>query len=141
METLDQYHGLAAVTIARIFLGLLFFFQGYDAIFRIGVGKAIATYDDGFRPKGIPRFLTVAAAWFTAYTELICGALLVLGLMEYPALYLLGINLVVAATGFGIVTPLWDVRHVFPRLVLLLFLLLVPHAWNAWGLDHLIFTR
>ena len=141
METLYEYHATAAATIARIFLGLLFFFQGYDAVFRVGIGKAIATYDEGFKPKGVPHLLTIAAAWFTAYTELICGALLVLGFMQYAALYLLGINLLIAATGFGIVTPLWDTRHVFPRLLLLLLLLLIPQAWNAWGLDHLLFVR
>lgn len=141
METLFDYNTVAAATIARIFLGLLFFFQGYDAIFRVGVGKAAATYEDGFGPKGVPRILTVAAAWFTSSTELICGFLLLLGLFEYAALYLLGLNLLVAATGFGIMSPLWDLKHVFPRLVLLLFLLLLPESWNTWTFDHLFFYR
>jgi hypothetical protein len=65
--------------------------------------------------------------------------LLLLGLFEYAALYLLGINLLVAAAGFGIVTPLWDMRHAFPRLALLLLLLLVPQTWHCWTLDHLFF--
>ncbi|ASS50419.1 MAG: hypothetical protein A3D31_12695 [Candidatus Fluviicola riflensis] len=141
METLSQYHEIAAATIARIFLGLLFFFQGYDALFRVGIGKATAAYAEGFNPKGVPRFLTMAAAWFTSVTELICGFLLLLGLFEYAALYLLGINLLVAAIGFGIISPLWDVKHVFPRLLLLLFLLSLPQDWNAWSLDHVFFHR
>jgi putative oxidoreductase len=140
MEMLEQYHSVAAVTIARILLGLLFFFQGYDVVFRIGLRSATQTYAEGFGPKGVPHFLVVAASWFTAWTELICGALLILGLFEYAALYLLGINLLIAAAGFGIVTPLWDMRHAFPRLVLLLLLLLVPNAWHCWTLDHLFFN-
>ncbi|HLP53609.1 MAG TPA: DoxX family membrane protein [Fluviicola sp.] len=139
MELFAQYHFVAAATVARVFLGFLFFFQGYDAVFRVGMSKAIASYEEGFRPMGVPRFFTVSAAWFTSLTELICGFLLVFGLFEYAALYLLGLNLLIAATGFGIVSPLWDMKHVFPRLVLLLFLLLLPVTWNTWTLDHLFF--
>jgi putative oxidoreductase len=141
MGLLSEYNGLAAATLARVFLGLLFFFQGYDAAFRIGLGKVIQTYEDGFKSAGIPRFLVVAAAWFTISTELFGGVLLVLGVLEFPVLYLLGLNLLVAATGFGIVTPMWDTKHVFPRLILLLFLLVIPAEWNAWSLDHLILNR
>lgn len=140
METLGHYHFLAGITVARIFLGLLFFFQGYDAIFGIGIRNVTATYKEGFGPKRVPGFLVAAAAWFTSYTELIGGLLLIFGLFLFPALYLLGINLIVAAIGFGITTPLWDTRHVLPRLLLLLLLLLVPAASHVWTLDRLIFN-
>lgn len=139
MEEISQYHIYVAVSIARIFLGLLFLFQGIDAIFNIGLKEVTATYQAGFSNKRIPKQLTRAAAWYTSYTELIGGALLILGLWQYPALYCLGINLLIAALGFGIVTPLWDVRHVWPRLSLVLFLLLVPTEWFKWSLDALLF--
>lgn len=139
METIIQYNEFIAVTIARTFLGLLFIFQGYDAIFNIGLQEVTATYHSGFSNKRIPRQLTKAAAWFTSYTELIGGGLLIIGLWQYIALYLLGINLLIAAFGFGLVTPLWDTRHVWPRLSLILFLLLVPASWLKWSLDALLF--
>ena len=87
----------------------------------------------------MPRFLIVLATWFTAYTELICGFLLIIGLFESIALFLLGLNLIVAAIGFSINTPMWDSKYVFPRLVLLLLLLIVPNTWDAWSLDSLFF--
>jgi uncharacterized membrane protein YphA (DoxX/SURF4 family) len=139
MLALDQYHEIAAALIARVFLGCLFFFQGYDAVFHIKVKNVIATFEAGFANKGIPKFLTAAASWFTSYTELICGLFLTLGLFQYVSLYLLGINLIIAAVGFGITTPMWDTRYVLPRLLLLLFLLYVPQGWNALSLDNLIF--
>ncbi|MES2555752.1 MAG: DoxX family membrane protein [Bacteroidota bacterium] len=139
METLAQYHTIIGTTVARLFLGFLFFFQGYDAIFNIGMQKVVLTYRDGFGAKRIPRFLIVLAAWFTAYTEFICGFLLIVGLFQFPAMYLLGLNLIVAAIGFGINLPLWDTRHVLPRLLLLLLLLLVPLGWHQWTIDYLIF--
>ena len=139
MEIINQYHGVAAVFIARVFLGCLFFFQGYDAVFNVKIKNVIATFEAGFENKGIPKFLTAVASWFTCYTELIGGALLILGLFEYGALYLLGLNLIVAAIGFGINTPMWDTKYVPPRLLLILILLFVPQSWSVLSLDHLIF--
>lgn len=140
MEIIEHYHYLVAITVARIFLGLLFLFQGYDAAVNIGLKKVSDTYQEAFQKKGIPRFLTVLASWFTAYTALIGGLLLVLGLFEFAALYLLGLNLLIAALGFGINEPLWNMRHVFPRLVLLLLLLTTPLEWHSWSLDKLLFN-
>ncbi|MGV3611898.1 MAG: DoxX family protein [Fluviicola sp.] len=138
MEFLSQYHQIVAITIARVFLGLLFVFQGYDAVFGIGMSRVTATYQAGFSPKGIPGIFTAMAAWFTSYTELICGFFLLIGLFEYASLYLLGLNLIIAAAGFGMNNPLWDTRHVFPRLILLLILLFTPFEWHAWSFDHFL---
>lgn len=137
MEIINQYHYVIAAFIARVFLGFLFFFQGYDAVFRVKVENVIETFESEFSKKGIPKFLTVFAAWFTSYTELIGGALLIVGLFQYAALYLLGINLLIAAIGFGINTAMWDLRHVFPRLTLILFLLIIPQSLNIISLDKL----
>jgi putative oxidoreductase len=137
METIIEYHEVAAVFVARVFLGVLFFFQGYDAVFNVKVKNIIAAYENSFTIKKFPRFLTVFGAWFTSYVELIGGLLLIVGLFEYCALYLLGINLIIACIGFSITSPMWDMRFVSPRLALLTFLLLVPPAWNVLALDNL----
>ncbi len=139
MESIYQSHEIAAVFLARVFLGFLFFFQGYDAVFKVKIKNVIETYQNTFNSKGIPKILTICASWFTSCTEFIGGILLIVGLFEYCALYLLGINLIIAAIGFGINTPMWDTRFVFSRLLLLLFLLVVPQTWNVWSLDNLFF--
>jgi uncharacterized membrane protein YphA (DoxX/SURF4 family) len=139
VEIINQHHQCIAVFIARIFLGFLFLFQGYDVIFNIKIKNVIATYQSSFQNKGIPGFLTVLGAWFTSYTELVCGFFLILGCFEYISLYLLGINLIIASIAFGINAAMWDMRYIFPRLILLLFLLIAPDSWNIWALDTLIF--
>jgi uncharacterized membrane protein YphA (DoxX/SURF4 family) len=139
MEIINQYHYIIAAFIARVFLGCLFFFQGYDAVFKVKIQNVIGVFEYDFAEKGIPKFLTVCASWFTTYSELVCGALLILGLFEYVSLYLLGANLIIAAIGFGINTPMWDTRHVLPRLTLILFLLVLPQSWNILSLDYLFF--
>jgi putative oxidoreductase len=136
METITQ-HEITAAFIARIFLGLLFFFQGYDAVFNVKIKNVIQAYEDAFASKGIPRFLTVGGAWFTSSVEFIGGLLLILGLFQYYVLSLLGLDLILASIAFGISTPMWDTRHVFPRLLLLLLLLIIPTSWNAISLDNL----
>lgn len=139
MEFIEQYHYTIGIGVTRIFLGFLFLFQGYDALFKIGLTNAADVYQEKFGPKGLARPLTVLAAWFTSFTAFLCGLLLIFGLFEYISLYLLGLNLVVTAVGFGINQPLWDTRHVFPRLLLLIILLLTPGEWHSFTLDHLFF--
>ena len=139
MDCISQHHETIAVFIARVFLGLLFFFQGFDSIFNVKIKNVIETYQNSFANKGIPKFFTIWGVLFTSYTELVCGFFLMLGLFEYCSLYLLGINLIIASFAFSINTPMWDMRYVFPRLIILLFLLLVPYSWNTLSLDYLLF--
>lgn len=125
-----------AVFIARVFLGLLFFFQGVDAVFRIKPKYVFSAINDPLRERGVPRLLIVLGAYFTSYVELIAGFCLVPGFAKPAALGLLGIDLLVASVAFGLIKPMWDMQHVFPRLALLLFLLLVPAQWDVWSIDH-----
>jgi len=141
MEIINQYHETVAVLIARVFLGLLFFFQGYDAVFNVKIKNVIGTYQVTFANKGIPKVFTTWASWYTSCTALIGGFLLIIGLFEYFTLYLLGINIIIASIGFGINTPVWDTKFVFPRLLLLLLLLMIPESINTFTCDYLFFKR
>jgi len=125
-----------AAFIARVFLGLVFFLQGYDKVFRMGVKQVIQTVHQPLSEKGVPKIFSVLGAYFTSYVELICGALLIIGFVKYYCLYLLGFDLLFAAFAFGIVEPVWDMKHIFPRLALLIFLLAIPSQWDVISLDH-----
>ncbi|HET6225551.1 MAG TPA: DoxX family membrane protein [Bacteroidia bacterium] len=129
---------LIAAFIARIFLGFLFLFQGYDALFNVRISNIITTYSHEFANKGIPKGFTIAGVWFTSWVEFIGGILLILGLFQNYTLYFLGLDLILASVAFGIDKPMWDMRYVFPRLVILIFLLLIPSSWNCISLDYLI---
>ncbi len=141
METLIQHHEVIAIFIVRIILGILFFYQGYDIVFNLKINTVIETYEVSFANKGIPKFITRCGAWFTSYSELICGFLLIFGLFEYVALYILGINLIFASLAFSINTPMWNTQHVFSRLTLLLILLLTPTSWHMYSIDYLLFKN
>lgn len=141
MHYIIQYHEAAAVFIVRVFLGVLFFFQGFDAVFKVRVSNIIETYEYNFEKKGISKFFTVAGSWFTSYVELICGFLLIIGLFQYYALCLLGIDIIIASLAFAVASPMWDTRHIFPRIALITFLLVIPPSWHQWTIDNLLFTN
>lgn len=139
MEIISEYHAEMAALFARVFLGLLFFFQGYDAVVKIGMRESVEAIRLPLQGKGIPDFMIVLGTWFNSYVELICGALLIFGLFQFASMYLLGITLLVASIGFGIHTALWDTKNVMPRLLLLIFLLAVPEHWHLFSIDTLLF--
>ena len=122
----------------RIFLGILFFFQGYDKLINLKLGKVIETFQQEFESKKLPRFVHVLAAYFSSCTELIGGLLLLLGLFRGIALVALGLDLVLVSLAFSYLHPLRDMRHVFPRFILLILLLLFPSENALFSLDYLI---
>jgi len=128
-------------TAARMILGVLFFFQGYDKVFRITLPNVYTEVSNGTYQKGIPAWFTRFSIFTSSYLELIGGLLLVSGLFTLPVLFLLMIHLLLVVTAFGYLQGVWDMKHVFPRLALALFLLLLPQSWNQWALDALFAPR
>lgn len=126
-------------SIARITLGLLFFFQGYDKIVRMGLANVYLEVSEGTSKKGIPKWFSRVSVFASSYIELTGGFLLVFGLFTLPALFVLAIHLVAVVAAFGYLQGIWDMKHVFPRLALILFLLLLPAEWNRWALDGFLF--
>ncbi len=125
-----------AAFIVRVFLGIVFFLQGYDKVFRIGVRQVIQTVNQSLSSKGIPKIFSIIGAYFTSYCELVCGAFLIIGFLKYYCLYLLGFDLIFAAVAFGIIEPVWDMKHIFPRLALLIFLMVIPSQWDIISVDY-----
>ncbi|MES2593424.1 MAG: hypothetical protein V4608_16190 [Bacteroidota bacterium] len=136
MRIIIQNHEILAAFISRVFLGFLFFFQGYDAVFRIGIKNVIEAAHPSFANRGISKTVTGIGVVFTSYIQLIGGLFLIIGFVKYYTLYLLGLDLIFVAIAFGIIQPMWDMRFVFPRLVLLIFLLFVPWYWDVISVDY-----
>lgn len=123
----------------RISAGILFFFQGYDKIFKIGIRGVIETIGPSYRSKGFPEFSISLISFLTSWIELVGGLLLIIGLMKYPAIYLLCFDLLIVITGMSILDPVWDMKLVLPRLICLVVLLLLPSGSDVFSLDRLIF--
>ena len=128
----------AGLFFIRTLLGIIFFMQGYGKVVSIGVSKVYEMFFKSFENTLLSRWVIYATAYFTSYAELICGALLLLGLFRKYAIYLLAINLLIVSFGHGLMEPIWSLEHVMPRAILLSALFLLPPAWDKWNIDSVI---
>jgi putative oxidoreductase len=125
-----------AELFVRFFLGVLFVFQGFDKLFIVKIKNVISAFQNEAGQKNVPRFLVAFTSYFTSITEFIGGLLLLLGLFHHASYIILCFNLVVVAIAFSFLKPMWDMHHVFPR-VILLVLVLVLSQYFYFGLDTL----
>ena len=125
-----------AFLVIRVILGVLFFAQGYDKIFNVKIAGVIQTFRTPMQKRNVPDFLLVGSAYYTSIVELIGGLMLIVGLFKSYVLLALGIDLIMVVAAFSIIKPMWDMQFVFPRLMLLAALLIMPVWWDVYSLDH-----
>lgn len=133
----DSTSRATGVLFVRALLGVIFFMQGFGKVFTFTVPKVYEMFFKDFRTTFLPNWLLWATAYYTSYVELICGFLLVIGLFRRYSLSLLAIDLVVVSFGHGLLEPIWDLRHVMPRAILLAILFFIPQDWDRWNADRL----
>jgi uncharacterized membrane protein YphA (DoxX/SURF4 family) len=138
MEPYLELHMEAfAILMVRLVLGVLFFFQAYDKVFTVGLKQFSATVISGSRSAGLNKGFIKFSAAISSYIELIGSVLLILGFF-LPWVYLfLALNLVMVSLAFSFMKPLWDMSHVFPRLILLIFLMAMPMDADLYTLTGL----
>ena len=127
---------VVAMFIVRVFLGTLFFFQGFDAVFRIKVKGVLDTIEQPLLEKGLPKIFIEIGAYYTSYVNLIGGFLLIIGFVKYYALYFIGIDILLTAFAFSVIKSMWDMQFVFPRLMLMIFFLIAPTYWDVISIDY-----
>lgn len=133
---METNFAIAALTV-RIVAGILFFFQGYDKIFNIGMRDLRETLSTGINQKKLPESVVGFIAVYTSWVELIAGFLLIIGFFKIFAISLLCLNIIIVTAGFSMSKPMWDNNLVFMRLALLIFLLVIPQHWDIISFDHL----
>ncbi|MDQ3052042.1 MAG: DoxX family protein [Bacteroidota bacterium] len=134
---ITDYNFAVALFTVRVIAGLLFFFQGYDKVFNIGMTQIRQMMKSGFGNRKIPDQVINFIAPLTSWIELLCGFLLILGFFKFFAIYLLCFNLIIVVFGFSLSKPMWENNHVFIRLLLLIFLLVAPLEWDRFSIDYL----
>lgn len=124
--------------MVRFILGSLFFFQAYDKLFRIGMKNTYNSIYPACRERNLPDWVVKVSVGCSTYIELIGGILLILGLFKPLTIMLLGVNLMMVTVAFSFLKGLWNMEHVFPRVVLLIVLYFIPLEWDAWTLDSVL---
>lgn len=126
-----------AIFFSRVLLGVLFTLQGYDKVFSMGIKTVSQTIRPAY-PRAPYSFILFVAI-FTSFVEFVGGIFLIAGLFKYYTLYILGIDLIIVSIGMSLVDPVWKMDIVFPRFLLLLFILIVPADYDILTLDKLFF--
>ncbi len=136
---MNETNQIIAVFIVRVFFGMIILLQGYDKVFRVGIKQVIETIQHPLHDiRHIPKFFLAGGVIFTSFVELIGGMLLIIGFLKHLTLYLIALDIIIAAIGLGIMKPMWDMKHVFPRFIMLVFLLIMPSQWDVICVDHVI---
>ena len=124
----------------RVILGLLFFFQGYDKVVRMGLKNVTDTFRAQLGTIPVPNFILMISTYYSSLVELICGGLLIIGLFGLYPLYFLSVDLILVVGAFSLIRPMWDMQYVFPRLVLLAILLYLPGEYHLISADYLLYS-
>jgi len=135
---MEEYKLQTAELLVRLFAGVLFLFQGYDKLFKIKPSGVIDSFMADASERHIPKSAVSLITYYTSLTEFIGGLLLIFGLLTNYVLFALGLDLFLVVIAFSFLEPMWDMKHVFPRLVLVVALLLMPEHYHFFSLDHFI---
>jgi len=128
-----------ALLLARLILGLIFFMAGVMKVFQLGPLEHARKYFLPFADTFLPVWSLWAVGVVIPFIELICGALVLLGLRTRDALIALGCVLVIVTFGHLLHDALFNFSgHVIPRLALLLFVLWCPREDDRFSLDYLL---
>ena len=127
-----------AELLIRVFAGILFLFQGYDKLFHIKMTEVINTFMEDAQKRHIPRPVVAFISYLTSLIELLGGLCLILGFSTNLALYAIGMDLLLIGFAFSFMQPMWDMKHVFPRLLLVVILLILPPQASLFSIDHLL---
>jgi uncharacterized membrane protein YphA (DoxX/SURF4 family) len=136
---MNETNQIIAVFIVRVYFGIIIFLQGYDKVFKLGIKNVIGTFE--YPLQGVhhlPHFLLVCGVVYTSFVELVGGVFLIAGFATHITLYCIALDLLVAAIGLGIMQPMWDMKHIFPRFLMLIFLLIMPTQLDVLSVDHLL---
>ncbi len=127
---------LAALTL-RLTTGILFAFQGYEKVVRIGIGGVVSTVGPSYKKLGFPDVIIRLISFLTSWIELIFGVCFALGLLTIPSAALLCFDLIIVTAGMSMLDPAQDMKIIFPRLMLLILYLLFASVVDIYKVDYL----
>lgn len=132
-----------AVFFVRWVLGLIFGMAGWWKVFELTPKiHAQRMFVEGFAEEWIPVWLLWGLGLAIPFVELLAGALLCIGLYVRWAAIAVGAVLVAVTYGHLLQQALFDTTgHIFPRLVLLTFVLMIPRARDTLSVDAWIAGR
>ena len=131
-----------ALLFARLTVGLIFMMAGVFKVFELGPAEHVRRFFLPYQDTFLPIWSLWAVGAVIPFVELIAGALLVVGWRARSACVALGIVLVVVTFGHLLTAPLSPFNApVFPRLALVLFIVVSAGGTDRFSIDGLLKKR
>ena len=129
-----------SIFTVRWVLGLIFFMAGWWKCFELTRAEHARQYFVvAFEGHWIPQPVLQSLGLTIPYVELVAGALVCLGLFRHLAYLAIAAILVTVTYGHLLLDPLYDTTsHIFPRLVLLVFVWVAPMEHDLISIDAAI---
>ncbi len=138
---MDRFGWKWPIFTVRWVLGLIFFMAGWWKCFELKpIGHAQRYFvSESYADQWIPQWLLWGVGVSIPVVELVAGGLVCLGLFRRAAYIALGAILVTVTYGHLLLDALFDTTsHIFPRLVLLVFVWVAPWSHDVLSLDSVI---
>ena len=137
---MNRFGWMWSIFTVRWVLGLIFFMAGWWKCFDLTPTEhARRFFVEGFEEQWIPQWLLWGLGVAVPVVELVAGGLVCLGLFRRTAYVALGAILVTVTYGHLLLDPLFDTTsHIFPRLVLLVFVWIAPPELDRLSFDALV---
>ena len=139
--TMNDYNLQIAELFLRLFTGILFLFQGYDKLFRLKIPAVTDLFAADAERYYISRPLLNLLAYCSSGVEFLGGLMLIAGFFTNYALYALGVDLLVVSFAFTFLEPMWNMKHVLPRFILVIVILIMPRHYQVFSLDNLLHLK
>ncbi len=131
-----------AVLFARLTVGLIFFMAGIFKVFELGALEHARRYFLPYQDTFLPVWSLWAVGTAIPFVELVAGGLVIFGWKARWACVALGTVLVIVTFGHLLKEPLYAFHeHVFPRLALVLVVLVMPAAADRFSVDGFLRER
>ena len=127
-----------AIFIVRWILGILFLVAGWWKVFILTPAEHTRIFFlEGFAESWIPEWFLIILGTGIPYFELAAGLLLCIGLRIREVLAGLGLLLIITTFGHALQEHIFNPDgHTFTRLVMLVFLLMVPLGEDKLTVDY-----
>jgi len=131
-----------AILFARLTVGLIFFMAGVFKVFELGALEHARRYFLPYQDTFLPVWSLWAVGTAIPFVELVAGALVMIGWRARWACVALCTVLVIVTFGHLLKEPLYAFHeHVFPRLALVLFVLVMPGTADRFSVDGFLRDR
>lgn len=115
---------------------------GVFKVFQLGPAEHVRRFFLPYEDTFLPTWSLWIVGYVIPFVELVAGALVLLGWRTREALIGLGFVLGIVTFGHLLKDPLYPFHeHVLPRLLLLLFILVMPREADRYSVDALVARR